>query len=107
MTDLMKRGAMGQKPPKTKPNPKHLERVKSLRCVICHAPPPSDAHHCISGRFSRSRAPDEMTIPLCKICHQWGPDAIHNNKRAWEARNGPDTDYLDVTADMLAGDLTL
>lgn len=39
--------------------------------------------------------------------NQVGPHAIHTNKAAWEARNGLDTEYLAVVADMLAGDLTI
>lgn len=79
----------------------HLERIKSLPCVICGAAPPSDAHHVISGRFGSAKASDFDTIPLCKAHHQNGPEAIHQNKAAWEAAHGPDTDYLPVVARML------
>jgi hypothetical protein len=90
------------KPEKAKRDPDRLARVKQLPCVICGAPPPSDAHHCIGGRYSQRKAPDSMTIPLCKADHQDGPYAIHNDKAGWEARNGKDTDYLAEVDAMLA-----
>ena len=93
------------KPEKAKRDPVRLGRVKQLPCVICKAPPPSDAHHCISGRYSQRKAPDSMTIPLCKQHHQQGPDAIHNDKAGWIERNGNDFEYLAVVADMLKGEL--
>jgi len=52
-----------------------------------------------SGRPAKD--PDSMTIPLCKSCHQDGPDAIHANKRAWRERHGPDYGYLREVDDML------
>ena len=91
---LTGKGPMGQKEPKAKRNPKHLARVKALPCVICRKPGPSDAHHVISGRYSQRKACDFDTIPLCKRHHQHGPDAIHENKAAWEQANGPDWGFL-------------
>jgi hypothetical protein len=82
----------------------HMARVKALPCVICGKPGPSDAHHVFCGRYGQSKASDFETIPLCKECHQIGPLAIHNDKAGWIARNGPDTDYLPVVADQLAGE---
>lgn len=82
----------------------HMARVAQLPCVICHASP-VEVHHCISGRFGQRRASDFDTIPLCYRCHR-GPEGIHASKSAWEAINGPDTDFLPVVADMLAGQLT-
>lgn len=99
------RGPLGLKAPKpvrgTTAARAYLERVKMLPCVICDAPPPSDAHHVISGRFGSRKASDFDTIPLCRAHHQDGPEAIHQNKAAWEAAHGPDTDYLPVVARML------
>lgn len=94
MTDLAQRGPMGQKEPKATPNPARLLRIKRMPCVVCNEPGPSDAHHLICGRYSQKRASDDDTIPLCKICHQWGPLSIHENKSAWIARNGPDYAFL-------------
>lgn len=83
---------------------RHLARVKELPCVICAAPPLSDAHHCFSGRYGSRKASDFETIPLCKACHQHGPMAIHQDKAGWEARNGNDFDFIPVVFDMLSGE---
>jgi hypothetical protein len=80
----------------------HMMRVKALRCVVCHRPGPSEAHHCRSGGMARD---DFKTIPLCVNCHR-GPHGYHTRKRTWEAENGPDHEYLAVVADMLAGELS-
>lgn len=105
MTDLAGRGALGLKGAKpvngTKAGRAHMALVKDLPCVICQAPPPSDAHHVFSGRFGQAKASDFETIPLCKRHHQHGPEAIHQNKRAWEAAHGPDYGFLPVVAALL------
>lgn len=82
-------------------DPDRLAKVKQLPCVICKAPPPSDAHHCIHDRYSQRKAPDSETIPLCKPHHQDGPEAIHSDKRAWREKHGPDYGYLAMVDDML------
>lgn len=79
-----------------------MRRVKGLPCVICGAPPPSEAHHCISGRYGSRKVSDFDTIPLCPADHRTGPEAIHQNKRAWEERNGPDHSYLAVVREALS-----
>ena len=99
--NLANRPPLGQKASKEARDPKRLVRVKSLPCVVCGAPPPSDAHHCICGRYSTRKAPDSMTIPLCKKCHQWGPNAIHNGKESWVDRNGNDFAFLDMVNEQL------
>jgi len=72
----------------------HMRLVKAMACIICDAPGPSDAHHVFCGRYGSRKASDFEVIPLCKWCHQNGPESIHRNKAAWVAKNGPDTDYL-------------
>ncbi len=101
------KGPMGQKPvkPSKAAGKAHMARVAQLNCVICGKEGPSEVHHCISGRYGQRKASDFDTIPLCYRDHR-GPDGIHANKAAWEERNGPDTDFLPVVADMLAGQLT-
>jgi hypothetical protein len=79
----------------------HMGKVKMLPCIICAAPPPSDAHHCISGRYGTRKASDFEVISLCRACHLDGPNAIHRNKWAWEERNGPDHSYLPLVAEWL------
>jgi len=82
----------------------HMGKVKQLPCVICLSPPPNDAHHCFHGRYGTRKASDFDVIPLCKLCHQDGPDAIHNAKRTWAEKNGFDYEYLPTVRDMLAGE---
>ena len=101
---FLRRGPLGLKPYRprngTAAGRAHMGRVKMLRCVICHAPGPSDAHHCRSDGMARD---DFKTIPLCKNCHQ-GQNGYHNRKETWEATNGKDHEFLAVVADMLAGE---
>lgn len=105
MPDLMGRGPLGPKVgnPKrgTGDGRRHMAKVAALPCVICGYPPPSQCHHCISGRYGQRKASDFETIPLCWSCHQ-GPHGIHANKRAWEAANGPDTGFLPLVQDLVA-----
>ena len=78
-----------------------LERVKGLPCVICKAPGPSDAHHVYHDRYGRNKASDFDTIPLCKHCHQDGPESVHKAKATWRAKHGPDWGYLPLVRAML------
>lgn len=99
---LADRGPMGLKGPKPIKDRKHLEAVKMLPCVICGAPPPSDAHHVIHDRWGQLRACDRATIPLCKGHHQDGPESIHQNKRAWREKHGPDYGFLNRVKRQIA-----
>ena len=75
----------------------HLKAVKARSCRACGRSGPSDAHHCYhdrSTRYGGRKAPHTETIPLCKLCHQDGPDAIHNIKDTWRQRHGPDWSYV-------------
>lgn len=81
----------------------HMARVAQLPCVIC-GNRDVEVHHCISARHGSRKRSDFDTIPLCVAHHRIGPEAIHQNKAAWEALHGPDTDFLPVVADMLAGE---
>src|SRR6056297_845812 len=75
----------------------YMQAVKRLPCVVCGAPPPSEAHHCINGRFGSRKTSDFDVIPLCAEDHHTGPLAIHNGSKAWAERNGPDTGYIEQT----------
>ena len=83
----------------------YMETVKTLHCVACGAPPPSDAHHCkckppqqIAGIYDtlpigrKSGARD--TIPLCKMCHQDGPLSFHGHRTDWVKAYGPDYAFI-------------
>jgi hypothetical protein len=99
------RGPLGQKAPKpergTARAKRHLAAVKALPCVICGMPGPSDAHHVFHDRYGTGKASDFATIPLCKLHHQDGPEAIHNGKATWREKHGPDYGFLEqVRADI-------
>ena len=72
----------------------HMIEVKGLPCIICETPPPSEAHHAISGRYGGRKRNDWWTLPMCGFCHRTGPNAIHNGKRSWEEKHGPDYGFL-------------
>lgn len=95
-------GLKKEKPVKgTKRSKEHMHRVKQLPCVICLKPGPSDAHHVICDRYGTTKASDLDVIPLCKEHHQVGPEAIHNGKRSWVEKHGPDHGYLDTVKEWL------
>ena len=110
MSRISPKPPMGLKVPKLTPaeiraGKEHMGRVKQLPCVVCHRPGPSDAHHCIHGRYGTRKATDFETIPLCVECHRYPfPGAIHSGKETWRQRYGADYEYLSVVADMLAGE---
>jgi hypothetical protein len=105
--NLTGRGPLGLKQPKpergTAKARAHIARVKQLPCVICRKPGPSDAHHVICDRYGTRKASDFETIPLCKSCHQDGPEAIHNGKASWVEKHGPDHSYLPLVDQWLRG----
>jgi hypothetical protein len=72
----------------------YMAKVAQLNCVVCHAFP-VEVHHCISDRFSQRKASDFETISLC-FAHHRGPEGIHAEKAAWEAKHGKDHSYLSV-----------
>lgn len=105
------RQPLGLKQPRAKGRPDYLAAVRELPCVICRAfgepqLSPTTVHHPICGRYSQRKRPDVAAIPLCDGHHQgqWDKSklAIHQNKSAWVAAYGPDTDYIAITQDRLA-----
>lgn len=81
----------------------YMAAVKCLPCVICNAPPPSDAHHCFHGRYGAQKSSDFDTIPMCRWDHLDGPYAIHKNKKAWAEKHGPDYSYIPQVRAMIGG----
>ncbi|ARC90360.1 hypothetical protein [Rhodovulum sp. MB263] len=110
MTDLSARGPLGLKAPRVPDDPDHLARIRSLPCCICAEwglpqLSPTQAHHCIHGRFSTRRAPDCMAIPLCEGHHQGLLDgsklALHQAPSRWRRLYGNDTDWISWAEDRL------
>lgn len=118
MTDLACRGPLGlkedRKPKRKGPDgkdPARLTAIRTLPCVICHEfglpqLSPTQAHHCIHGRYSQKKAPDAMTIPLCEGCHQGLLDtskvALHQQPSKWKRLYGNDTDWISWADERLA-----
>ena len=57
---------------------KRLAFIRTLNCVICNAPPPSEAAHIRMGLAGGMgmKGPDKWTVPLCHRCHS----KQHNEK---------------------------
>jgi len=79
----------------------YMRDVKSLPCAICGKAGASDAHHCFSQRFGQRKSSHMQVIPLCKIHHQVGLNAIHNNKKKWESLYGFDFEYIPETLEAV------
>lgn len=75
----------------------YMLAVQGLPCAACGAPPPSEAHHCICGRYGTRKASDFDTIPLCAWCHRLGPESVHGAKASFIARHGPDHQWIPTT----------
>lgn len=89
---------------------KRLAAVAALPCCICTEygmaqASPTQVHHCIHGRYSTTKAPDSMTIPLCEGHHQGLFDtsklALHRAPATWRETYGADTDWLSWTEERL------
>jgi len=93
-------------------DPAHMARVAALPCCICAEwglpqLSPAQVHHCIHGRYSTRKAPDNMTIPLCEGHHTGLLDtsklALHQAPSRWRREYGPDTDWISWTEHRIAG----
>ena len=98
------------KPPKPTKNPAHIQRVRQLPCCICseYGEPqlsPTQAHHCIHGRYSQSKASDDKAIPLCEGHHQGLLDtskvALHQHPTRWKRLYGEDHSWLPWVAERV------
>ena len=68
---------------------KHFEAIKSMDCVICDAPGPSEAHHIEQGLHW-------TCMPLCPDCHRGG-GGIHGTKTLWNVRKMTELSALNET----------
>jgi len=72
---------------------KHLEKVKSLNCSCCDAPPPSSAHHV-------KQHSQFITVALCADCHQ-GANGLHGNKSYMRIKKLDELDLINITVKRL------
>ena len=71
----------------------HLHKIKSLPCVVCGHPPPSAAHHCLTGMGRKKN--HFKVIPLCWSHHQ-GINGIHTiGKRLWQSMYCTEAELLE------------
>lgn len=90
-------------PPPTKAAVRHMELIKSMRCVCCRLlereqRSPTDVHHIREGRQARS---DFLTLPLCHDdCHQ-GPSGVHGDRRWLRLLKVSELDLLAVALEQM------
>ena len=63
------------KAPMTTAERKHVTAIKSLDCVVCGEPGPSDAHEPEQGLWFAS-------VAVCLACHR-GPKGWHGTRERW------------------------
>jgi hypothetical protein len=82
------------KKPPTKAERDHIERVKSVPCAVCDAPPPTECHEIKQGQWFTS-------VSLCPDCHRGPVLGLHGQRRAWMVRKMDEIDALAVTVERL------
>lgn len=69
------------------PDKKRLAYIRTLPCLVCNAPPPSEAAHLRIGHVGGTgiKPPDDLVVPLCRRDHGLetkGPPIFWRN-RMW------------------------
>ena len=72
----------------------HVERIKSMACVVCGDPPPCEAHEIEQGLWW-------LAIPLCADCHRGSHNGIHGRKAIWNAQKQTELTALNYTMGRL------
>jgi len=78
------------KPAPTAAEREHIERVKSLPCVVCWAPPPSECHEIEQGQWFTS-------VALCSDCHRGSHNGIHGRRAIWNVNKQTELTALNAT----------
>lgn len=73
---------------------KYLQLLKELKCGVCGASGPSDAHHIEQGL-------QYVCVPLCKDCHQGAFNGIHGQQRIWKVLKKTELTVLNDTIRQL------
>jgi hypothetical protein len=83
--------------PATKKEREHLAKIKSLPCIACSAPPPTEAHHItVCGR----RLGHLFALSLCHECHE-GEFSIGNAKKRFIEKYGTELFLLQKVNELL------
>lgn len=90
---------------KPKPDPKRLARIREMPCLLCNAPPPSEACHIRMGLAGGMglKPPDDLTVPLCHGHHR-GQHQL-GERRFWVSRLSVDDVLLTKALRALARSL--
>ena len=89
----------------------YLDLIRQLPCIVClthglHQTSRTTAHHVTCGRYSQDKEDDRNAIPLCDDHHQGQFSnlkiAFHRERSLWIETYGEDTDYLELTARLIA-----
>ena len=78
------------KPAPTAAERAHIERVKSMPCVVCWAPPPSECHEIEQGQWFTS-------VALCADCHRGSHNGIHGRRAIWNVNKQTELTALNAT----------
>lgn len=71
----------------------HVERVKSLPCVVCSTSGPSDAHEPVQGLWW-------ISVALCRECHT-GPKGWHGTRDRWKFAKMDELKAINATWEAL------
>jgi len=88
---------------KAKPNAeekRHIERIKSMPCIVCQASAPSECHEIKQGQWFTS-------LPLCADCHRGSINGIHGQKRLWSVYKMDELAALNETIRRLCEQIPL
>lgn len=73
------------------------EKMRSLGCLICGAPPA--IHHCETGMGGRKD--HDKVIPICQFHHQ-GAQGIHTiGRKKWQELYGTEQELIEKTNRMI------
>lgn len=79
---------------------RHIERIKSMACIVCQAPAPSECHEINQGQWFTS-------MPLCADCHRGNLNGIHGQKRLWNVYKMDELSALNETIRKLCEQMPL
>jgi hypothetical protein len=85
----------------TKDEKKHLDKVASIGCIICHRP--AEIHHIRNGMGLSQRNSNYNVLPLCPEHHRTGGHgvAIHAGQKTFEANFGTESELLEKVSKFL------
>ena len=78
----------------------HIERIKSMACIVCQASAPSECHEINQGQWFTS-------MPLCADCHRGSLNGIHGQKRLWNVYKMDELSALNETIRKLCEQMPL